>query len=64
MRILQRCYIALRLVEYKVYVLLALKLLIVETYLIGGENLCAKLSNYLTINGYYASKDKVIGLAT
>ena len=62
--VLKRCNIALRLVQYEVYVLLALQLLVVEAHLVGRQNLGAKLGDYLTINGNYAGKYKVVGLTT
>jgi hypothetical protein len=62
--IIKRCNIALWLVEYDIYVLLTLKTLVVEANLIGRKNLCAKLCNYLTVNGYKTCEDVIISLTT
>jgi hypothetical protein len=43
-------------------VLLSLELLVVEANLVGRHDLSAELGNYLAINRYYTSKDKLIGL--
>jgi hypothetical protein len=43
-------------------VLLALELLVVEANLVGRHDLSTKLGNYLTINRYYTSEDKLVSL--
>ena len=64
MRVIEGCYVALRLVEHEIYVLLALQTLIVEAHLVGRQNLGTELGYNLTIYGNHTGKDEVVSLTT